>query len=210
MSNLWLREFDIYRHGSLVYLRTLKCASSYYSRLFANNGWTQQTADTIDWDRDHVFSFIMDPHERRLKGLTEFVVANHQLDLLRFEQIFWGGVLYMDMHAIPYSVCYGQHVEKIDWIPLDCQNFESDCAERMVKHLLKDYGLVYDFPDQRLHESDQQKLQVYETIKQKTGNANFAMHIGLEADINLYHRVCCGVSPWLMNQHNWKGVSWLK
>ena len=37
---------------NLVYLRTLKCASTFYSELFLANGWIKQTTKDIDWNRD--------------------------------------------------------------------------------------------------------------------------------------------------------------
>ena len=209
-QNQWLSEFDTYRHKNLVYLRTLKCGSTYYANAFKNVGWIKSTADTINWDTDHVFSFIMDPYERRLKGLTEFVFANRQLDLLQFDKIFWGGVLYLDMHAIPYNISYGKYIDKIDWIPIDCKNFDKDIAVTMLKSLLAKYELHYEFPLAKEHESSEDKLKIYQLIKEKTSNGNYAIHIGLESDINLYHRVCTKISPWLLTTDPWPSISWLK
>ena len=206
----WLPEFYIYRHKNLVYLRTFKCGSTYYAKTFENVGWVKSTADTINWDTDHVFSFIMEPYERRLKGLTEFVFANRQQELLQFDKIFWGGVLYLDMHAIPYSISYGKYIDKIDWIPIDCKNFDKDLAPTMLKSLLAMHGLHYKFPTAKEHESSEDKIKIYQTIKEKTGDGNYAIHIGLEDDIDLYHRVCTKISPWLLTTDQWPNVSWLK
>ena len=204
----WLREFSIYRYNNLVYLRTLKCASSYYSKFFKTNGWTADTANNIDWKNDHVFSFIMNPEERRLKGLTEFVAANSQQQLLDCDFIFWGGVLYLDMHAVPYSISYGKYVDKIDWIPIDL-NHQAGSANNLLAVLLSNYNLQYEFPEFKEHESSQEKLKIYEMIKEKTKNGNFAMHLGLENDIELYHDVCTNIKPWLIYNNIWKDISWL-
>ena len=207
-KDYWLREFSIYRYDNLVYLRTVKCASSYYSKFFKSNGWIEDTANNIDWKNDHVFSFIMNPEERRLKGLTEFVSANNQHQLLDCDFIFWGGVLYLDMHSVPYSISYGKYVNKIDWIPIDLTH-QADIANNLLSVLLFNYNLQYEFPKFKEHESSEEKLKIYEIIKEKTKNGNFALHLGLEDDVELYHNVCVKIKPWLIFNNNWKDISWL-
>lgn len=208
----WLKEFEIYRYKNLVYLRTLKCASTYYSKMFSDAGWILSSADTINWNTDHVFSFIMDPYERRLKGLTEFIFSYEQQALLNFEKDFWKNIPYLDSHAIPYSVCYGKYVDKIDWIPIDCQNFAPDLAKNMLSSLLSWHNTSCKFLPDRENESSQEQLKVYNTINTKTGEGSWVTHIGLEDDADLYRRVCTGISPWFLgnSEKTWKDVSWLK
>jgi len=208
----WLKEFEIYRYKNLVYLRTFKCGSSYYLKIFNNAGWSKSSADNIDWDQDHVFSFIMDPYERRLKGLTEFIFSYKQQALLDFEKDFWGNVLYLDVHSMPYNISYGKYIDRIDWIPIDCQNFAPDLAKNMLSSLLSWHNTHCEFLPNREHKSTQEKLKIYETVKTKTEQGNFAMHLGLEDDVDLYRRVCAGISPGCLNnpEKTWKDVSWLK
>jgi len=214
IENPWLHEYEILRNNNLVYLRTLKCASSYYSMCFKSFGWQQSTANTIDWQNDHVFSFIMEPQQRRLKGLTEFVVANCRQELLGQDQLFWGGVLYLDMHSVPYSTSYRPHVDKIDWIPLDWHTgdgiIDQQLSLRMLVSLLSSYNLEYKFPQEKIHQSDSNKLKIYKHIKQIAENDSYAVHLGMLEDIDLYNRVCTQVSPWLLDSHDWSSVSWLK
>jgi hypothetical protein len=151
----------------------------------------------------------MEPMQRRLKGLAEFVWGNQRQDLLTQDSLFWGGTLYMDMHSVPYTLSYGNHCEQIDWIPLDSFGQPPDLSETMLCALLQHYGLNYELPSGREHVSNSAKIAIYDTIKQKTGNGNFAIHLGLSEDIDLYHRVCSGIRPWLITQEPWTAVSWL-
>lgn len=208
----WIKGFEIYRYKNLVYLRTLKCGSTYYSKMFTNAGWNRSSADAIDWNVDHVFSFIMDPYERRLKGLTQYIFNHNQQSLLEIESFFWKHVLYIDPHAMPYSVCYGKYIDKIDWIPLDCQNFAPDLAKNMLSSLLSLHNAPYEFLPNKENESSQQQLEIYNAIKAKTGDGSWLLHRGLEDDADLYRRVCAGISPWYLGhlEKTWKDISWLK
>jgi hypothetical protein len=153
----------------------------------------------------------MDPHVRRVKGLTEFVVSDHKQDLLKFGKIFWGGVLYLDMHSIPYNICYGDYIEQIDWIPLDLHDdpLESRQATlNLLTAMLNKYDLSYDFPSELQHESSPEKLEIYNKIWEITDTGNFAMHLGLEKDIDLYSRVVSNISPWLIGVSDWDTISW--
>lgn len=208
-KDFWLREFQAMRYKNLVYLATMKCACTHYIKFFHDHGWESFSADNIEWDQDHVFSFMLSPDERRLKGLTEFVWVNNRQELLNQDSLFWGGVLYLDMHSVPYTLSYGKYCEEIDWIPLDLFGQPPDTSEKMLVSLLKKYNLEYQLPTERYHSSNTEKLEIYNIIKEKTGNGNFAMHLGLEDDINLYHRVCVGVRPWLAESSSWDQVSWL-
>ena len=68
--------------GPLVYLRTLKCASTFFWQSFTKFGWVEIEFDKIDWQKQQVFSHIMHPTQRRLKGISEFIWINQTQDLL--------------------------------------------------------------------------------------------------------------------------------
>ena len=211
--NNWWSAFDIYRYKNLVYLRTLKCASTYYSKFFSEQGWQYNTADTIDWDNDQVFSFIMDPYKRRLKGLTEFIVGNNKQELLSQDRLFWGGVLYLDMHSIPYFTCYGERVNDIDWIPLDIVLDNKDSRivteELLSKMLFDRYQLQYTFPAKKEHTSSLEKIKIYKYLEEIIGHGNYAMHLGLTRDIELYHQVVTRTCTWKLLTGSWdQDISW--
>ena len=194
---------QIYRHGRLVYLRTLKCASTFYSSLFQSNNWETQTILDIDWKQDHVFSFIMNPTERRLKGLTEFIVMNPDFqNLLEIKEI-WPKISYLDFHSVPYSVCYKNLCDKIDWIPIDHPEFKS---EVLVDILLSDNNISLDWSTNNFHQSTDLKKEIYSKIKVLSGQCSGEVYMSFEDDIILYDNVCRSMRFY---EKKWKDISWL-
>jgi len=109
------------RYGRLVYVRTLKCASSfYYGNLTMNYGWTPMAYRNIDWEHDHVFSHVMDPVTRNLKGKLEHLLITGQENLLSSAKflMFVRDICFFDEHSISYQDVYGDRRGEIDWIPL--------------------------------------------------------------------------------------------
>ena len=192
-----------YRQGRVVYIRTLKCASTFYSTLFESNHWQTQTLLDIDWDFDHVFSFIMDPMERRLKGLAEFIMTLDHRDLLEVTE-FWPMVSYLDFHSMPYTMTYKNFCNKIDWIPIDHPEFKS---EHLVEILLRDNNISLDWSFTESHRSTDRKKEVYNKIKSLSGQCSGAVHISLEEDIKLYNSVCRSIQFY---KKTWNEISWLK
>jgi len=204
-SALYLNGYiEIYRHNRLVYLRTLKCASTFYSSLFESNHWKKQTILDIDWTRDHVFSFIMDPMERRLKGLAEFLVmdSSHQ-ELLEIIKI-WPKISYLDFHSMPYSIIYKDFYNQIDWIPVDHPEFKS---QDLVKILLRDNNVSLDWMCIDLHRSSEHKQEIYNKIKELSGTLSGEVLVSLEQDQILYDKVCRSIQ---YHEKTWNAISWLK
>lgn len=201
----YLNEFiETYRHDQLVYLRTLKCASTFYSSLFKSNYWQKQKISDIDWNHDHVFSFIMDPMERRLKGLAEFLsmYPTHRA-LLEITEI-WPKISYFDYHSMPYSVSYKDYCGQIDWIPIDHPEFKS---QDLVKILLRDNGVKFDWAVSDPHQSSDHKQQIYNKIKELSGTLSGEVFISLEQDLILYDNVCRSIQ---FCNKTWNSISWLK
>ena len=116
------QSIDCCRWKNLVYVRTLKCGSEFFYRNFTQTaGWTPVKWDDITWDKDHVFSYIMDPIERRHKGVAEFVVMNNGADLLFNNPAFSAYIQQvpcLDEHSASLHNLYGDRVNCMYWIPL--------------------------------------------------------------------------------------------
>jgi len=208
MTNNLLSYLDgyvqIYRHGRLVYLPTLKCASTFYRSLFQFNQWETQSILDIDWKQDHVFSFIMNPTERRLKGLAEFITMIPDLQgLLEITEI-WPKISYLDFHSTPYSLCYKNLCHKIDWIPIDHPEFKS---EDLVKILLSDNNISLDWSTNDFHRSTDDKKEIYNKIKVLSGQCSGEVYMSLEDDIILYDNVCRSIQFY---EKTWNDISWLR
>jgi hypothetical protein len=110
------------RFGNLVYVRNLKCASSYfYGNLTINYGWTVISYDEIDWQREHVFSHIMHPVRRNLKGKLEYLkmIDSGQLLLNPMFLMFMRDICFFDEHSVSYHDTFVDRCDLIDWIPLN-------------------------------------------------------------------------------------------
>ena len=197
--------FEIYRLNNLVYLKTLKCASTYYANVFEFNGWKKDTANNIDWDKDHVFSFMMHPVTRRSKGLAQFVYGTGKTDLLKQDAIFWGNVVYLDLHAMPYTTSYGDFAYKIDWILLDHQDYT---AKSLLEKLLEKFGVTVIFPEVEKNQSDNTQLKVFESILDKASLEHRATRdLGISKDVELYNDVSSKFRPQAIG--GWEFTSWL-
>jgi len=107
--------------GPLVYLRTLKCASSFFWTSFTRLKWSVIEFHQIDWKNQHVFSHILDPDTRRHKAIAQVIHVNNAYDLFYNDQSFRRSIEHLallDRHSLSFFDLYGDHCEEIDWIPL--------------------------------------------------------------------------------------------
>jgi hypothetical protein len=107
--------------GHLVYVRTFKCASTFYWNSFKEFGWQEINFDSIDWKHQHVFSHIMEPEQRRHKGVAEYIHTHNAYDLFYNNETFSkfiARIHALDQHSLSYHDQYGNYCNLIDWIPL--------------------------------------------------------------------------------------------
>jgi hypothetical protein len=107
--------------GHLVYVRTLKCASTFFWNSFKKLGWWEIGFDSIDWKHQHVFSHILEPVHRRHKGVAEYIDMHDMYDLFYQNQPFRKFIAHvpgLDQHSLSYHDQYGNYCNLIDWIPL--------------------------------------------------------------------------------------------
>lgn len=109
------------RMGSTVYVRVLKCASTFFNDNLLAQGWELTDYYKIDWDNDFVFAHIIDPVVRRHKGLAEYI---HMCGLTQLYltdtklQNLLTSCVFLDRHSIPYSTLFNDRMRDIFWIPL--------------------------------------------------------------------------------------------
>ena len=109
------------RKGYTVYVRFLKCASTFFNDNLLAQGWEFTDYYKIDWNNDFVFAHIIDPIVRRHKGLAEYIhmcgLAQSYLSSLNLQKIL-NSCLFLDLHSMPYSVTFNERLYDISWIPL--------------------------------------------------------------------------------------------
>jgi len=174
--------------GRLVFLRNLKCASTYYSFLLQKNGWVEQSPSTIDWDNDYVFSFIMDPYVRHIKGLVEDLtwqgIEKPLIDLMSRQ--FWLNLPWIGDHSMPMTIRLGDKADKIDWIPIDVDGVSSQ--DELNKLLAKfDISITW-YEGIFRRESDPYKKDLYKKISYMSPYKDLLLR-ELTGDYRLYESV---------------------
>lgn len=140
------------------FVRNDKCGSTFFSNIFAANGWISSSSNSINWEKDQVFGFIMDPYIRHVKGLVEDVVTIglEKVMLANLGMKFWHNLSWIGSHSMPMSIKFGSRINNIDWIPIDI-GLES--TENIVDDLLKPYNVTinWNIPVNRNESTDYEK-----------------------------------------------------
>ena len=74
----------------------------------------------VDWNYHTVFSYIMDPIQRRHKGISEVIIQTNTVDLLLKNKGNFVDLLkqvpYLDGHSASLHSIYGDNVKKVNWL----------------------------------------------------------------------------------------------
>jgi hypothetical protein len=186
----WMdQEAECLTYDHLVYVKTLKAASTYYSAVLRTNGWRSMQFGHIDWQHNQVFGFIMDPVTRYLKGLTEDCLDSGLAplinDVLRLQQ--QQHLCLITQHTMPLSLLFGDRVYEISWIPLDLDLDPDDC----LRSMLKAHGIdvLWDGGFRHQHVSDAHKQELFLHTKTMFAQGNAHFYRIFARDIDLYNDV---------------------
>lgn len=156
------------------FIRNDKCGSTYFANIFEANGWMIESAENIDWQIDHVFSFIMDPYVRHVKGMVEDAIAvgSEKIMIQNFGKMFWENIPWLGTHSMPISVKFGKLADNIDWIPID---IGIPSTEDIVDQLLKthDEEIDWSIPVDR-NESSPYEKEMFKIFAEMLNSANKA------------------------------------
>jgi len=195
------------RKNELVYLITLKCASTFYQSLLINNGWQAEKFTNIDWNKDHVFGFIMDPWTRRAKGIAEDLLTFYSVEQYLLNNLgkkFWDDHLTFGIHSIPVSMVWSGYTDKIDWIPLDIPVQST----MLLDKLLGKYNVVLDYSLATTeHKTEKYKQELYEKILNIVENGSANLQLMMAGDVDLYQSVVEKIN---INGQYWDEISWLR
>lgn len=206
----------VFRCKNLVYIPITKCASTTYIKFFRDElNWESIDSHTIDWENDHVFSHIIHPAERHIKGSATALFNLGIEDLVdhpKFSKLFATAVF--DLHSYPYTATFGlEHAYKIDWLPLDHANVSGD---QFTKKLLQENGVDttgIDIP--QLNTSNVvtkeliKKLRSVRGIPDSDQWKNGMVSYFYENDLVLYYRVMNRLTAWQIDNWSWDKCSWL-
>jgi len=201
--------------GPLVYVRNLKCASSFFYESFLNKWkWSEISWIDIDWQRQHVFGHILDPIERRHKGLAEFISMQGLEDLFNQNEKFQNFIKFapvFDQHTSSYHDTFGNLCYHIDWIPISGYSHEQ--VIKFTEQLMRDCAGINSFVNHwdqsRTHASTPEKKAIERKLKElyETEPAPDWLNWYLHNDRLLYERICKKFNPY---GPTWADTSWLK
>lgn len=198
--------------GPLVYVRTLKCASSFfYNNLVETYRWDEINYKDINWGEQHVFGHLLDPLERRHKGILEFLIMRNSLDLLEnpvFQNLI-KDVHSLDEHSYSYHSYYGRMAYLIDWIPLNRPHHE---ITALTEKLLWKFGIRNFSWDQEHARPASDEMRYYLNIlKEIWPKDRYQIQLGtqefLSRDKKLYDQVVGKFNP---HGDTWNDISWLR
>jgi hypothetical protein len=123
--------------NNTVYVRNLKCASTFFYQNFIQDDWHPIKFESIDWDC-HVFGHILDPIERRYKGIAEYIkMCNLEQEYLESEKLqkLIKSAPFLDRHSTPYHLLFENKIHSIDWIPLS-KDYQQNikCTEILLQN----------------------------------------------------------------------------
>jgi hypothetical protein len=186
-----------YQYKNAVYIPVFKCASTYYIKLFKDKlGWKQVNLDSLDFNKIKAFGLLMDPMVRKVKGITQVLCMSFNydydavLDLFKnpgFAQ-FVSSITMLDAHTIPYTVAFGELLNKIHWIPMEPFT-DNEIKEQIVQYL-KETGISVEIPNnERLNASPGKKEIIFSTIENIFLNNEPPSEVGLifANDVKFYN-----------------------
>jgi len=196
--------------GDVVYIRMLKCASSFFHNNFESWGWAPIAFEDIDWERHRVFAHMLDPLERRHKGAAEYIQMNNLQDVFYTNadfRKFISQIPVFDDHSASYHEQLGNYCEMVDWIPIsgrapaETARITALLLESQNIHVDNRWNWAHARPaDDRLRAL---QLAVRECTEQTYHDCVYRY---LLQDCMLYDRVCANFGPVKLH---WENVSWL-
>jgi hypothetical protein len=201
-------------NGHMVYVRNLKCASTFFGSSFKNRWrWEPILWNNIDWKIQHVFGHIMDPLERRIKGLVEYINMHNLNDLFHDNtnfQNFIKNAVALDEHTSSYHDTFGNLVYHIDWIPISDYTHEQviGFTERLMRH----YGIrtLKNWDYNNVHRTHPEKKAMELKLKElcsKNGTWPQSIYWHLEKDVRLYRHIDRQFDSEALT---WHDTSWLR
>lgn len=194
MTDNLKRDISCLRKNKLVYLRTLKAGSEFFYRNFQAAGWFEVSFDSINWDNETAFSYIMDPIQRRHKGVSEIIISTDTRGLLlknkgNFDRLL-KLVPFLDAHSASLHNIYGSHVRKINWLLMT--NDHSVAIQETEKFLTQHGVPVPDWNVEYTHATGSYMSEVYVRVRElweKDPAYDDTVRNYFQPDIDLYNEV---------------------
>jgi len=216
MKTVTQTDIEVCSCGPLVYVRTLKCASTFFYWNFTKTfGWHEIDYQDIDWDRQHVFGHLAEPITRRHKAVAEYIdmhsLGHEYLNNENLQQLL-DETPTLDCHSAPYLDTFQTDAYRIDWIPLSDNN---DDNIDITARLLRTYGVDNVQWDRDFDHSASASKKAVELKLKETWEKRYSTYNDLPAwlkrhysdDITLYRVVTSKFNP---DASSWTDTSWIR
>lgn len=162
-----------YQHKNVVYVPILKCANTYYTNFFKDQlKWKQVNLDDLNWNEISAFGLVMNPMTRRVKGITQVLCMSYKENYKNILQLlespyfvnFVSKIMILDAHTIPYTLAFGEMLDKIYWIPIE--PFTDSELQHQITCFLNTKNIKIKMPtSKRLNRSSNEKEKIFNTIQ---------------------------------------------
>jgi hypothetical protein len=206
---------EVCRYNNIVYLRTLKCASTFFYWNFTKHlDWQEIAWSDIDWENDHVFTHMLEPVQRRHKAVAErlsmFGLCEQYLADANLRECLEHALI-LDQHSESYTTRYGSACQHIDWIPLQPSNQRNvQLTELLLAHNgVTDINWDYSFA----HPGEDIKKQVEQQLARTWHQALYQDRLlewqqnHLQLDLDLYVDIVKRVN---LQGLTWSEITWLR
>jgi len=194
-----IKDYTFLKHKTknLVYVPTLKAASTYFRTHLLANEFVPVNQEHIRFADNHLFSHIMEPIKRRNKGVTEFF---HGKLPLPDKQLLQGAKVYdallqilqapyFDEHSAPLHLLFHGFINQIYFIPIDVKELE---YLEITSVFLRQHGIVIDFPPKKIHQSGISQIEIFHVVEKHLESSmqhSNLVEATFAQDIALYQRV---------------------
>lgn len=162
-----------YQHKNIVYVPILKCANTYYTNFFRDQlNWKQINLNDLNWNEVDAFGLMMNPMTRRVKGITQVLCMAYKENYKNILQLlespdfvdFVGKIIMLDAHTVPYTLAFGDILDKIHWIPME--PFTDNELKHQITCFLDTKNIKIEIPiTKRLNQSTTEKEKIFSTIQ---------------------------------------------
>jgi hypothetical protein len=167
----------------------------------------------IDWDYHHVFGHMLDPVQRRFKGLAEYINMHNLNELflnnVNFQNFVTNAVV-LDEHTSSYHDTFGQSIYHIDWIPIS--DYTHNQVIEFTERLLKFHGVrrMSDWDYSNVHRTHSEKQIIQQKLEQMCEKQCYwpqSVTWYLEKDVKLYNHIN---NKFDSAAETWEKTSWLR
>jgi hypothetical protein len=178
-----------------VYARTLKAGSEFFYKNFTQTAnWQPCWYHEIDWSKDTVFSYIMDPIKRRHKGMSEVIIQTGTQDTLLNNTGNFANIIkqvpVLDAHSASLHNIYGSRVHDITWLLMTSDH--SVAVEQTEELLATHNHPPMEWNSEFAHTTANYMDAVYNCVKSLWENDpsyDHPVRNYFQPDIDLYKRI---------------------